>query len=67
MTRRVIGRPPKVYCLTCEEEIKKTDRKFQVAIDRPIYLNLLLHLKCYKKIDEKTLNNAIKQHIYLSL
>ena len=67
MTRRVIGRPPKIYCLTCEKEIKKKDKKFIVAIDRPIYLNLLLHLKCYKKIDEKTLNNAVKQHIYLSL
>ena len=64
MTKRTFGRSSKQYCLICEKEIERMDKKFQIAVDRPIYLNIFLHQKCYKKTDEKSLENAVKRHIY---
>ena len=62
MSRRR-GRPRKIYCILCENEVKKTDKKWVVAIDRPIRLDIPVHRECFEKTNEKSLKSAVKQHI----
>lgn len=63
MSKRRIGRPKKIICILCNKEIKQNQPKRIIAIDRPVYINIIVHKHCYRKTDENTLKNAVIQHI----
>ena len=61
--RRKVGRPKNIICILCNKKINKDDAKTIIAIDRPVYLNIPVHLECFEKMDEKELEKAVIQHI----
>jgi len=63
MSKRILGRPPKQYCILCTKEIKIKDKKFTIAIDRPVRKDIVVHRVCNRKMSEKDKKTAIKQHI----
>jgi hypothetical protein len=60
---RKIGRPTKVICILCNKVVEKEDPKTIIALDRPIYLNIIVHRSCLKKTSKKTLKNVVIRHI----
>ena len=53
----------KVMCILCEKVVRKDQRKFMVAVEKPVRIDLTVHRKCFQKNDENSVKKAIKQHI----
>ena len=56
-------RKGKVMCIICGKEVKKAHKKWMLAIEKPVRIDLIVHRKCFQKNDENTIKNAVKQHI----
>jgi hypothetical protein len=61
MTKRR-GRPKESDCILCGKKIKKDDKKFCVAMEKPIRLDIIVHRECYQKTSENELKTAIKEN-----
>jgi hypothetical protein len=44
-------------CFVCEIEVNKEDERFMFPIETP-YMNLFIHLKCWRIIKDTYLNDA---------
>ena len=53
----------KVMCILCGKVVRKDQRKFMVAVETPVRIDLTVHRKCFQKNDEISKKTAIKQHI----
>lgn len=63
MGKRIVGRPRKITCILCNKIIKKDEPKTIIPVDKPVYLNIIVHRRCREKTDENTLKNVVIQHI----
>ena len=41
-------------CIYCKKKVYKEDKKYMVGLEKP-YINLFLHMDCYKKIKDNLL------------
>lgn len=46
-------------CVICEEPVLSSDRKYSIAIDKPIRVNLIVHRSCYQYCTEEELEEII--------
>jgi len=63
MSKRKVGRPKDIVCILCNKKVLKNQPRMIIPIDKPIYLNIIVHHDCLKKFDENSLKNAVIQHI----
>lgn len=61
MTKR--KRKGKVMCVLCGKIVRKDQKKFVLAVERPVRLDLIVHRICFRKNDENSRKIAIKQHL----
>lgn len=63
MSKRIVGRPKKITCILCNKIIEKNEPRTIIAVDKPVYVNIIVHRHCREKTDENTLKNVVIQHI----
>ena len=63
MKSRVPKKKGQVMCILCGKMIRKNQKMFILAVDRPVRLDLEVHRKCFQNNDENSRKNAVKQHI----
>lgn len=56
-------RSRKIVCILCEKVVRKDQKKFMIAVEKPVRIDLTVHRKCFQKNDENSIKTAIKQHI----
>lgn len=50
-------------CILCDKIIKKNQKTFRIAIEKPVRIDIVVHRACSKKTSEKDIKRAVKQHI----
>lgn len=50
-------------CVLCGKVVRKDQKKFTLAVERPVRLDLTVHRRCFQKNDENSRKIAIKQHL----
>ena len=53
----------KIICVLCGKVVRKDQKKFTLAVEKPVRLNLTVHRKCFQENDENSRKIAIKQHL----
>lgn len=53
----------KIMCILCGKVVRKDQKKFMVAVEKPVRIDLTVHRRCFQKNDENSVKMAIKQHI----
>lgn len=53
----------KIICVLCGKVVRKDQKKFMLAVEKPVRLDLTVHRRCFQKNDENSRKIAIKRHL----
>ena len=56
----MMAKKKSITCILCGKVVRKDQKKFMLAVEKPVRLDLTVHRRCFQKNDEISKKTDIK-------